>query len=117
MFMLASLWIANGRLRWGTDVLAFLYGTFLIGLPIATAATIIFGMSAYYLLRAVNHLRFLPIAVVGTMAGFITARLLFSWTHEWKMLPLPVGALIGLVTAIVWWLKAGKPGRPRETVD
>jgi hypothetical protein len=112
--MLASIWIANDRLRWGTDVWGILLGTLILGLPIAAAATVVFGLPAYYLLRAMGQLRFLPITVAGTMSGFITALVLFSWTQEWKMLPLPVGVLIGFVSAVVWWLKAGRPGLMRK---
>jgi hypothetical protein len=89
-------------------------GTVLIGLPIATAAMLIFGMPAYYFLRIAGHLKPLPIAGVGALAGFITALVFSSITQDWKILPPFVGALVGFAAAIVWWLKAGKPGLLRE---
>jgi hypothetical protein len=114
LFMLTQIWVANGHLPWNTDVLAFFTGTVIIGLPITAIVTVIFGIPAYKILLAKNALRFVPIVVIGAAAGFITA-LAFSWiTQDWEILPPLVGAVIGFISALVWWLKAGRPGLMRK---
>src|SRR5262245_48532252 len=54
---LADLAIVNGGLRLRTDFMAMGIGAVLVGLPVATAATILLSMPAYLVLRRTPMMR------------------------------------------------------------
>jgi hypothetical protein len=106
LYMLAWVGFHNGYIRLRTDILAFFIGAITLGFPIALAATILFGLPAYFILKRLNAIKLSTTYGAGAMIGMLTA-LCFAWlTKDTTMLPVPVGVVIGWAGAASWWWSA-----------
>jgi hypothetical protein len=106
LLMLGTLVIANGRLRFRTDVVAMAIGAVLIALPVMIVVTAALAVPTYLLLR-----RTIGITIGGTMAaggiiGFAIGLAVWTLTDEHTMLSPSRGMLIGVAAAAGWWSRS-----------
>jgi len=77
-----------------------------VGLPIAYAATLIVGVPMYFLLRRAGLLSRLWLDIAGATIGIAVSIVIAPQVHgELISFPFPLwlGALLGLLTAEVFW--------------
>lgn len=106
VLMLGALAIANGRLRWTTDVLAMAIGAVILGVPVAAAITLVPALPLYLLVRSTGNVSLWTAAVSGGTIGLSVAWLFWMLAHEWTVLSPVRGVLIGVATAVAWWYTA-----------
>lgn len=112
LLRLAHLAVANGGLRWRTDVLALLVGAVLFGIPLAAVVTWLGGAPAYLALRWLGWLRFNVVLGGGTVLGLLTAALVAGRTGDPSLLHPVLAAVVGTATAGCWWWMLGEPPAP-----
>jgi hypothetical protein len=87
------------------------------GAPVAYAATLIGGGALWMLARRNAFIGLAPTAATGALLGALVSLVLApSLRGELFSVPLPLwlGALLGVATAVVWWtLARGNPDEGR----
>lgn|GEM_PF-7011157 len=99
----ATLAVANGGLRWRSDVLALLGGSVLVGVPVAAVVTWVGGAPVYLALRWLGWLRLWAVLVAGALLGLAAAVMLLGLAEDWTHLYLALAAVVGGCTAGFWW--------------
>lgn len=107
LLTLARLWIMNGCLRLGPDVMAFGCGALILGLPLAALVTLFVAAPLYRVLDNMDRLGPLVAAGAGGAIGAAVSVTLGLITGDPTMLPVWQAAVIGCVSAGVWWRQRG----------
>lgn len=109
LLRLVHLAVANGGLRWRSDVVALLVGAVLFGIPLAAVVTWLAGAPVYLALRRLGWLRFKVVLAGGGVLGLVTAALVAGRTGDPSLLHPVLAAVVGTATAGVWWWMVGQP--------
>lgn len=107
LLSLGRLWAMNGRLRLGPDVMAFGCGALILGLPLAALVTLFVAAPLYRVLDKTNRLGPLLAVGAGGVIGVVVSVTLGRITDDPTMLPAWQAAVIGCVSAGVWWRQRG----------
>ena len=108
LYTLGQIWLMNGRLRIRTDVLAFAFGAFTIGLFVAAALTLALAMPTYLVLEAKGHVSMASALVTGVAIGTAVGLAYWLWRAEDGLLSPAKGAIVGLASSSYWWRVANK---------
>ena len=109
--VVAYAWISDFRLDW-FQALRELMMIAAFGLPIAYAATLVWGAPILYALHRLGWLRAAPLIAAGAVGGTIVA-IGLAIDQQGSLfrvhMPLPGGAVLGaLVAGACWWAGQGK---------
>jgi hypothetical protein len=108
--VMANAWVNDVRLDW-FRALRELAMIAAFGLPIAYAATLVWGAPVLYALHRIGWLRAETLIVAGAIGGTVVA-LLIAYEQQGALLrmhmPLSGGAALGaLVAGMCWWIGQG----------
>ncbi|OGT83397.1 MAG: hypothetical protein A3H91_07680 [Gammaproteobacteria bacterium RIFCSPLOWO2_02_FULL_61_13] len=106
-------WVSDFRFDW-FQALRELAIIAAFGLPIAYAATFVWGAPILYALHRIGWLRAATLIVTGALGGTIVA-VFFAFDQQGALIrvhmPLPGGAVLGaLVGGTCWWAGQGITG-------
>ncbi len=109
--IMAYAWVRDLRLGW-FQALRELVMIAAFGLPIAYAATLVWGAPVLYALHRFGWLRAATVILAGALGGTLVA-LWFAFAQQGTLIqvymPLPGGAVLGaLVAGTCWWAGQGK---------
>lgn len=109
--VMAYAWASDFRLEWFRALRELAMIT-AFGLPVAYAATLVWGAPVLYALHRIGWLRAETLVVAGAIGGTIVA-ILIAYGQQGALIqvrmPLPAGAVLGaLVAGMCWWVGQGK---------